>query len=183
VLFLGARIGRLETALIGLAFVGALLVAQPGSSGFSPYALFGLWTAGCSVARDLIGRKVSPEIPGIVVAVGAGVTVMVGGLVMMLLFEDFVVPDLQLVIMMCAAALFLTGGHLCIFLAFRHGEVTAVSPFAYMSTVWALISGFVVFHTLPNGLGFVGIGLILVCGVGVVLLEGRRARLGKIATP
>jgi drug/metabolite transporter (DMT)-like permease len=180
--FLGARIGRVEVLLISLAFVGALLVAQPGGSGFSAFALWGLWTSGCSVARDLVGRKVSPEIPGLVVAVGAGLTVMLGGLVMMLLFEDFVMPDLRLVIMMCTAALFLTGGHLCVFLAFRHGEVTAVSPFAYMSMVWALVSGAVVFGTLPNALGFVGIGLIVIGGVGVVLLEGRRAQLGKIAT-
>jgi drug/metabolite transporter (DMT)-like permease len=84
---------------------------------------------------------------------------------------------------MCLAAVFITGAHLCIFLAFRHGEVIAVSPFIYTSTIWALISGYFVFGTLPNTLGLTGIGLILVCGIGVVLLEGRRARLGKIAMP
>lgn len=175
--FLGARIGRLEVLLIGLAFVGALLVAQPGMSGFSSFTLFGLWTACCSVARDLLSRKVDRAIPGIVVALGACFAVMVGGGIMMALFEQFVVPDASMIIMMCAAAVFLTTAHLCVFLAFRHGEVIAVSPFIYTSTVWALISGFVVFRTLPNALGFVGIGLILACGVGVVLLEGRRARV------
>jgi drug/metabolite transporter (DMT)-like permease len=177
VVFLGARIGRLEVALIALAFVGALLVAQPGTSAFSSFTLFGIWTACCSVARDLLSRKVHDDIPGIVVAVGAGVAVMVGGAILMLLFEQFVVPDARSIIMMCAAAVFLTAAHLCVFLAFRYGEVTAVAPFIYASTIWALISGFVVFRTLPNALGFIGIGLILLCGVSVVLLEGRRSRL------
>ncbi len=178
VLFLGARIGRLEAFLIGLAFVGALLVAQPGMSGFSSFTLFGLWTACCSVARDLLSRKVDREIPGIVVALGACFAVMVGGAIMMLVFEQFVMPDPQLIVLMCAAAVFLTAAHLCIFLAFRYGDVTAVAPFTYSSTIWALISGYVVFRTLPNALGFAGITLILICGVGVVLLEGRRTRLG-----
>ena len=180
--FFGARVGRLEMALIGFAFVGALLVAQPGTSAFSAFALFGLWSACCAVARDLLSRKVHAEIPGLVVAVGAGITVMLAGAVMMLLFEEFVMPDLRLILLMCLAAAFITGAHLCIFLAFRYGEVIAVTPFTYTSTIWALISGYVVFNTLPNTLGLIGIGFILVCGVGVVLLEGRRARLARLAT-
>ena len=179
--FFGARVGRLEIALIGFAFVGALLVAQPGTGAFSAFALFGLWAACCAVARDLLSRKVHTEIPGLVVAVGAGMTVMLAGAVMMLLFEEFVMPDLRLILLMCLAAVFITGAHLCIFLAFRYGEVIAVTPFTYTSTIWALISGYVVFNTLPNTLGLIGIGLILVCGVGVVLLEGRRARLARLA--
>jgi drug/metabolite transporter (DMT)-like permease len=134
------------------------------------------------VARDLLSRKVHAEIPGLVVAVGAGITVMLAGAVMMLLFEEFVMPDLRLILLMCLAAAFITGAHLCIFLAFRYGEVIAVTPFTYTSTIWALISGYVVFNTLPNTLGLIGIGFILVCGVGVVLLEGRRARLARLAT-
>ena len=101
---------------------------------------------------------------------------MLGMGIAMLLFEDFVMPDLQLILLMFVAAFFLTMGHLCIFLAFRFGEVTAVSPFLYTAMVWALIAGFVVFGTLPNALVFVGIGLIVICGVGVVILEGRRVR-------
>ena len=176
VIFLGARLRSIEIALIALAFIGALLVAQPGGAAFSAFALFGLWNAVVSAARDLVGRKVSQEIPALVVPVGAGLTVLVGMGIAMLLFEDFVMPDLQLILLMLVAAFFLTMGHLCIFLAFRFGEVTAVSPFLYTATVWALIAGFVVFGTLPNALAFVGIGLIVICGVGVVILEGRRVR-------
>jgi drug/metabolite transporter (DMT)-like permease len=176
VVFLGARVKAVEMLLIVLAFVGALLVAQPGGSGFSAFALFGLWGAVCSAARDLVGRRVSADIPALVVPVGAGFTVLIGMGIAMLLFEEFVMPDLQLILLMFIAAFFLTMGHLCVFLAFRFGEVTAVSPFLYAATIWALIAGFVVFGTLPNELAFVGIGLIVVCGVGVVILEGRRVR-------
>ena len=179
--FFGARVGRLEVGLIGFAFVGALLVAQPGTGAFSPFALFGLWSACCAVARDLLSRRVHSEVPGLVVAVGAGMTVMIECGVMTLLFEQFVVPDLRLILLMCIAAVFITGAHLCIFLAFRYGEAVVVSPFTYTSTIWALISGYLVFNTLPNTLGLIGIGLILVCGVGVVLLEGRRARQANVA--
>ena len=55
----GERIGGLRLALIGLGFVGALMVAQPTMQGISVYALLALANAVLGAARDLAGRRVA----------------------------------------------------------------------------------------------------------------------------
>lgn len=174
--FFGAKIGRGEIALIVVAFVGAVLVAQPGGSGFSAFALLGLWNAVCCAGRDLFGRRVSANVPAMAVAIGAGLVTIVGTGIATLIFEQFVMPDGRQWLLLIGASIFVTGGQVLIFLAYRNGEVGAVAPFFYSGTIWALIAGAVAFQTIPNALALFGIALILVSGVSVVLLDARRAK-------
>jgi drug/metabolite transporter (DMT)-like permease len=102
---------------------------------------------------------------------------MLGALACHLLFEQWVMPETRHLLFLLASGFFLTIGHLCIFLAFRQGATGAVAPFYYMFTVWAVISGLVVFGTFPNALAVAGIILILLSGVAIVLLDERRRRL------
>lgn len=172
--FFGARISRAQILLVGFSFIGVLMVAQPGGSGFSPYALFGLGAAFAIALRDIIGRSIARDIPGFVVTTGLGVITIVGAGIATFVFEDFVVPNVRQVALIFASALFVTVGHLCVFLSYRAGAVEAVAPFAYASTIWALIAGAVVFGTLPNTLALCGIALIGGAGVAMVVLENRR---------
>jgi len=169
--FFGEKIGRLQMALIAVAFAGALLVAQPGGSGFSVFALFGFWNAAASATRDLLGRRIAASVPGLVVAMGAGLVCLVGAGVATALFETWHVPSMAELGLIAASGLFLMFGHVLLFTAFRTAAVGSVVPFLYMATIWALISGVLVFATVPNGLAFVGMALILVSGVVVVMAE------------
>lgn len=177
----GERIGALRLVLIGLGFVGAVLVAQPGGAGFSPYAVLGFGTALGTALREIIARRVAAAIPGPVVATSAVLVVMCGALMAHLLFERWVMPDGRHLLLLLASGFFLTIGHLCIFLAYRNGTTAAVAPFFYMFTVWAVISGLVVFGTFPNALAVAGILLILGSGVVIVTLDERRRRLTVVA--
>jgi drug/metabolite transporter (DMT)-like permease len=87
------RIGWVRSVLIAIGFVGALCVAQPGTNGISPFAVLGLFTAVGTALRDLVGRKVSDEIPTLVVAYGTLLFVMVGAGAASLAFEHMVAPD------------------------------------------------------------------------------------------
>jgi drug/metabolite transporter (DMT)-like permease len=71
----GDRISSRRVALIGLGFIGALMVAQPTMQGISVYALLALVSAALSAARDLSGRRVSAIVPGMIVAISAVVVV------------------------------------------------------------------------------------------------------------
>lgn len=166
--FLGAKIRRREIFFVCLAFIGALCVAQPGLSGFSPYALLGLWVALAVTGRDLTGRQVMGEIPGLVVAWGSGLALAVGGGVFALLFEDLVMPTPAEFMLVACAALCLTMGHWLLFISYRIAEIGVVAPFFYCITLWALVSGYCVFGFVPNEIAMVGIVLILVSGASVV---------------
>ena len=87
------RIGGVRMALIGLGFVGALMVAQPTMQGISIYALLGLANAVFCAARDIAGRRVAAEVPGMIVAISAVVVVLIGAGVAHLVSERWVMPE------------------------------------------------------------------------------------------
>ena len=167
--------------LIALGITGALLIAQPGSSSASPYAVFGFLTAIGSALRDLTGRKVPHNIPGLVVALATIVTVMATAGIATVTFETWAPPSNIHMLMMLAAGLFLVGGHTFVFLAFRFAKAAAVAPFYYTFTLWAVLSGLVVFGDIPNWLSMIGIGLILASGLASIALDQRAKNKGRIS--
>ncbi len=175
-LLFGERIDGLSLLLIGCGFVGALMVAQPTGAGISVFALLGLANAVLCAVRDLVGRRVPGHIPGLIVAISAVLVVLAGASVAHLLSETWVAPSLRHTLMLLASGLFLIFGHFFIFMAYRVGPTRAVAPFYYCFTVWAVISGFVVFGHLPNMLAALGILLVVTSGLTIVLLDQRRRR-------
>ncbi|RWB20503.1 DMT family transporter [Mesorhizobium sp.] len=175
------RIGGLRTALIGLGFIGAVMVAQPTMQGISVYALLALGNAAFAAARDLAGRRVAADVPGMIVAISAVVVVLVGSGAAHLMSERWVMPETHHLLLMAGAGLFLIFGHFFIFMAYRVGPTGVVAPFYYCFTVWAVISGLVVFQQLPNALAIGGILLVVASGLTIVSLDERRRRLTVVA--
>ncbi|WP_274627671.1 DMT family transporter [Arvimicrobium flavum] len=177
-LVLRERIAGVTVALIAVGFAGALMVAQPTGEGFSVYALLALANAVLCAVRDLAGRRIDASVPGMIVALSAVLVVLVGAAIGHLLLEEWATPGLRHVLLLGAAGLFLNFGHFFIFMAYRVGPTGAVAPFFYAFTVWAVISGFVVFGHLPNPLALAGIALVVSSGLLIVFLDDRRRRLG-----
>lgn len=180
-IFYREKIGRLRWVLIGIGFAGALMVAQPGGGSFTVYSLLGLGTAVMTAGRDIVGRRVPIDIPGPVVAVGTILLVTLGGLIAHLLLETWVAPNMSHILLLMGSGLFLMFGHLFVFLAYRSGDIGATAPFFYTFTIWALLSGWLVFGTIPNTLALAGMALILVSGVAVALASERQRKLRVIA--
>jgi S-adenosylmethionine uptake transporter len=177
----GERIGGLRMALIGLGFVGAVMVAQPTLQGLSVYALLALGNAAFAAARDLAGRRVAADVPGMIVAISAVVVVLFGSGVAHLMSERWVMPETHHLLLLAGAGLFLIFGHFFIFMAYRVGPTGVVAPFYYCFTVWAVISGLVVFQQFPNALAISGILLVVASGLTIVSLDERRRRLTMVA--
>jgi len=177
------RVGALRIVLIAAGFVGALLVAQPNASGFSPSALLAFASALFLALRDLFGRKVPGDIPAFVATFGTNVTVLVGSGILMVLTEDMVMPSSTHAFYLLAAGAFVTLGHYGIFRAYRFGAPGVIAPFFYSFAVWAVLSGVIVFGELPNPLALVGIASIVVSGLAIVLTDRRRTRALAPALP
>lgn len=175
------RIGGVRAGLIALGFVGALMVAQPTMQGISVYALLGLSNAVFCAARDIAGRRVAAEIPGLIVAFCAILVVMTGAGLSHLALERWVMPETHHYWLLTAAGFFLIFGHYFIFMAYRVGSAGVVAPFYYFFTFWAVISGIVVFGQLPNALALGGIGLVVASGLAIVVLDERKRRLMPVA--
>jgi drug/metabolite transporter (DMT)-like permease len=180
-LLLGERIGGLRLSLIALGFAGALMVAQPTGAGLSVFALLALGNAVFSAMRDLASRQVGPEVPGLVVALSASVIVLAGAGIAHLLLEDWVPPAPRHLALMAGSGLFLFFGHFLIFKAYRIGPTRAVAPFFYAFTLWAVLSGALVFGQLPNPLALAGIALVTASGLVIVWLDARPRRPVPVA--
>jgi drug/metabolite transporter (DMT)-like permease len=167
----GEWVGRLRWLLIGLGLLGALLVAQPGLEGASPFAMLGFVTAFGSALRDILSRKAPADVPGPVVTFGVVVVVMLAGAINNLLFESWVPVSPEVWAYGLGAGFFVMLGHLFVFLAFRHASAQAVAPFYYSFTLVAGLFGFALFGEVPNSLALAGMVLIVACGLGVLYYE------------
>ncbi len=182
-IFFGERIGWARALLVAVGFIGALCVAQPGASGVSPFVVLGLLSPVGVAARDLIGRKVDAAIPSIVVAYGTLLLVMVGAGAASFLFEHWVMPDGQHLLLLACSGLLLSLGQVLIFQSYRTGAASAVAPFYYSFALWGVVVGAIVFASIPNALALLGIGLIVASGVAVVLVDLRRRTPVPVETP
>lgn len=175
------KVGGLRMALVGTGFIGALMVAQPTMQGISPYALLALGNAVFCAARDIAGRRIGPEVPGLIVAMSAVFIVLAGAGIVHFSTETWVMPQPHHLLLIAGSGLFLIAGHFFIFMSYRVGQAAIVAPFYYFFTFWAVISGLVVFGQFPNGLAITGIALVVVSGVAVVLLGERQRRMAPVA--
>jgi drug/metabolite transporter (DMT)-like permease len=178
----GEHLGVSRLLLIALGISGALLVAQPGTTAASPYAILGFLVALSAAGRDLITRKVPGDIPAPIVAFTVLVILMMAGGASMMVFETPVFPDWRIMGLMFLAGALMLGGHICIFLAYKIGPARSVAPFMYSLTLWAVLAGAVVFGDIPNHLAIAGIALIMLAGIMIFYVDGR-SRSARHAPP
>jgi drug/metabolite transporter (DMT)-like permease len=169
--FWGEKVGVVRWFLIGLGLMGALLVAQPGGDGASPYALLGFVTAIASAARDLLSRKASADAPGLVVTFSVIIAVLVASFINNQMFEGWQPVRGLTWGYAVGAGFFVMLGHFFVYMSFRHASARIVAPFYYSFTLVAVVAGVLLFQEIPNTLALLGIGMIIICGLGVLYFE------------
>jgi drug/metabolite transporter (DMT)-like permease len=167
-------IGRLRLALISIGFIGAILVARPGSGVASAVALLGFVAALFSAVRDLAASNIHRGIPIPIAIFATLAIVMIAAGLWSFTFEDWAPVSSRVVSLMALAGLVLIFGHVCLLLAYRFAAPRTIAPFYYSFTVWALISGIVVFGEKPEFMPLVGMVLIVASGLAIVVIDGRR---------
>lgn len=167
-LFLKERVTLWRGVAIGVGFLGALLVIQPGSQAFNFYGLFGLAAVAFSVWRDLIVRKLSDHTSSLFVTFVATIGITAAGGCGCLLFSTWVPLGLSDIAILALSAVFLIVGYFCAVAAMRLGDVAFVSSFRYTVMIWAIVLGWLVFGSVPEGLTIAGIALLVAGGLLVV---------------
>ena len=179
--FFGERVGALRLLLICVGVSGALLVAQPGSTAFSPYALLGFVVAISAAIRDLITRKVPKGTPAPIAALAVLAMLTLAGEIGMITTETPVMPTLTQGLLMVLAGALMVGGHVGLYIAFTSAPVRTVAPFMYALTIWAVLSSVVLFGEMPNTLAIAGMALIILAGVAVIFVDAQQTRTERRA--
>lgn len=177
--FYGEELGTLRLLLIGMGVTGALLVAQPGSASFSPYALLGFAVAVCAAGRDLLTRRVPKGIPAPIAALSVLMLLTLAGEIGMMATEVPVIPEPKYIALIVLAGCLMVGGHIGLYLAYALAPARTIAPFMYSLTLWAVLSSVVVFGDYPNVLAIGGMVLIALAGVLVISLDARTSRAAK----
>tara|TARA_Y100000991_G_C21668466_1_gene219877 strand:- start:163 stop:519 length:357 start_codon:yes stop_codon:yes gene_type:complete len=73
------------------------------------------------------------------------------------------------IIVAAIASLFNLSGNLCLVKAYQTSESSLLAPLDFLYLVFAIFWGKIMFDTLPDFLGFLGITFILLSGVTVTL--------------
>jgi len=180
-LFLREKVGWKRLAAIIIGFGGVMLIVQPGGEGFNSYSLNALASVACVVVRDLVVRRMSAEVPSLMVALGAGVAVTLFGIVASTQVAWVAPTALDGLFILCATG-FLVAGYLFSVATMRVGDLGFVAPFRYTGLIWALVLGLVVFGDWPDVWTFAGSAIIVATGLFTLWRE-RRLRLHSPPAP
>jgi drug/metabolite transporter (DMT)-like permease len=99
----------------------------------------------------------------------------VGGLGMVA-FETPVMPKAREILLMALAGATGVAGHFLLYVTYRIGEAKTVAPFMYTLTIWAVLSGLILFGDVPDTLAIAGMGLVALAGLAIIWLDGRERK-------
>ncbi|MFY0693390.1 MAG: DMT family transporter [Paracoccaceae bacterium] len=173
--FLGEAVGwrRLSAILIG--FLGVMLIIRPGGEGFTIYSLYVLAAVACVTIRDLAARRMSRDVPSLLVALSAAIAVMLFSALMSFSIE-WVQVSPKAATQLLAASVFVIGGYVFSVAAMRVGEIGFVAPFRYSSLLVALVLGFFIFREWPDALTLLGSAIVVATGLFTLLRETQLAK-------
>ena len=180
---LGERVGwrRWSAVVVGLA--GVILVLRPTGEGIAVVALLPLGSAITLALRDILTRRLSVSDSSSSILMFTTLAVMGTSLASSLAdpllgwtaaaWQPIAVGH---VAMLAVAGVLLAGAQYSMIEAVRLAEIGLVAPFKYTSMVWAVLTGYLVFDTVPDI--WIISGSTLVVASGLYMLH-REATLKK----
>lgn len=165
--FLGERVGIIRYSMVGLGFIGALLVVQPSSAGLGKGELLALGAPFCFSAYIILTRRMS----GQATQLGQLLWTCIGafavtGFIAWQVWQD---PDNFGWGMIILTGLLAFAIYILQIAALSGGEASVIVPFSYVSLGTATALGYVIWGDLPNGLALAGIGLIALSGIVIAV--------------
>ena len=169
---------RMVAILAG--FVGVMLIVRPGTEGFTIYSVYGLLAVGFVTLRDLATRRLSRDVPSVLVTlITSAAIMMVFGLAS--LPQGWAPVEARSALLIGGAAVMLIGGYLFSIMVMRTGEISFVAPFRYTSLLWALLLGWVVFGDWPHPVTLAGAAIVVASGVFTLYREAQVSRRARAA--
>ncbi|SEO31689.1 EamA-like transporter family protein [Gemmobacter aquatilis] len=169
------RLGWRRLLAVAIGFAGVMLIIRPGGAGFDRWSLLGLASVACVVARDLSTRRLSRHTPSATVALWAAVAVTAMGAVVSG-FSGWAPVSLEQAALILGASAALIVGYLTVVMTMRVGDIGFVAPFRYMALFWAILLGFLVFGSVPDGWTLIGASIVVATGLFTLWRERRLAQ-------
>lgn len=157
-------IGWRRLSAIAIGFVGVMIIVRPGLEGFSVWSMLGLGTVLWVVIRDLSTRKLSRDVPSVMVAVCSSVSVTVT-FALVTLFVGWTPVAVADTVPLIYAAIALLFGYMFAVMVMRVGDISFIAPFRYTAMLWSMVLGWVIFGVFPDNYTILGAILVIATGM------------------
>ena len=171
VLIFKEKVGWRRWSAVFIGFVGVILILKPGLGDFQISSFVALLAVSFLALRDLVTRKINKDIHSITIALYAFILTVVGGIISIPLFGQFVTLTLTQWFVVFAITLFGVFSYLMLVLATRSGDISVISPFRYTRLVFALILAIIILNERPDILTLLGAALIVASGYYTIRRE------------
>lgn len=168
---LGERVGWRRWALVGLGFAGVLTVVRPGIGALEWAMLLPLGTAMSYAFYQIATRRaaaIDPSLPCLFWTFAVGCA-----LASIALPFVWVTPTPVHLAILLVHGLLVGLGHFVLIRALSYAPASLVAPFGYVSLLWAVLLGLIVFGENPDALTLVGGLLIAIAGTLLFRLAAR----------
>lgn len=168
---LGEHVGWRRWLAVLTGFAGVVLMLRPGEGSFYWAALLPLGAACTGALRDIITRRLANRDTTLATLAVTTGGVSLGGLTTAPFgWTAIPWPDFGLLVL---AAGLLCLAHYLMIEAFRLAQAAVVVPFKYVSLIWAMLLGFVLWQQIPETVTILGAGLVVLAGLYILHRERR----------
>lgn len=174
------HVSRRRWALMAAGFGGVLLVVRPGGQVFSWALLFPVVLVSAYAWFQVLTSRLSGVENPYTTHFYTG---LVGAIVMtpMAIFSWDTAALLAHWPLFVTIGFFGTFGHLMLIRAFMRASAPVLAPYLYSQIAFATLGGWLIFSHVPDGLAWIGIGVIAISGVGSALLSAYELALQRRA--
>jgi drug/metabolite transporter (DMT)-like permease len=175
VLLLGEKVGWRRWTAVIVGFVGVMFIIRPGAPGELWAMLVILLSALFYASYQVLTRKVAPHDDAITSILWMP---LVGALLLTAVVPLYFVVPRSLLDLLLFLSIGSIGGisHSLLVWALRQAEVSILAPLAYMELLTVVALGYALFGNFPDPLTWVGLGIIVACGLYIGYRETVRAR-------
>lgn len=165
------KVGPWRWTAVIVGFLGVLLITTPVNGEFDPALLLALGCSALVVVRDIVTRKIDPNLPSSSVAITTAIVVSIGGLLS--IPWGWNEPSPVNYAMLAVAGMFVGGSYILYVTSVRIGDFSLIAPFRYIAIPWAALFGWIVWDETPGSFALLGCALIV--GSGLLILYRERA--------
>ena len=152
---------RWAAVLVGL--IGVMIMLRPGSGAMQWIALLPLGVAFCGALGDVITRRMhdTESTPAIMFYSNLGIVLVYSTTIV----EGWKPIDATHLVLFALNGLALGLAYFLLIEALRLAKASVVAPYKYVSVLWAVALGYVIWGDIPDAWMLSGGGLVIACGM------------------
>jgi len=175
VIFFREPVGWRRWLAIIIGFGGVLLIIKPDPGELNYWALLGVLAAVGAACREIITRKIDPEVSTLEVTLLSAVFTTIGTFAFGFREPWPAMNRQEMLLLVIQAASWVAGTFLLV-QACRTAPLSIIASFRYSLLVWGALAGYVVFNDLPDIWAICGAAIIVLCGLYMFHREAVRQR-------